>query len=52
MVRSRTKHFLSGIKIIWHFTGQVIFIDAKSQKEILWVLEEALKCEELAAALW
>jgi len=30
---------------------QIIFIVAKSQKEILWCMEEALKCEGLAAVI-
>lgn len=30
---------------------QIIFIDGKNQKEILWCLEEALKCEGLAAVI-
>src|SRR5204863_978353 len=30
---------------------RIIFIDVKKEKEILWVLEEALKCEGLAAVV-
>lgn len=30
---------------------KVIFIDVKNQKEILWITEEALKCEGLAAVV-
>jgi protein ImuA len=30
---------------------KIIFIDLKSEKEILWVMEEALKCEGLAAVV-
>ncbi|UKT62297.1 ImuA family protein [Pedobacter mucosus] len=30
---------------------QIIFIDLNSQKEMLWVLEEALKCENLSAVV-
>ncbi|MDQ1142469.1 ImuA family protein [Pedobacter agri] len=30
---------------------QIIFIDLKNHKEILWVLEEALKCENLSAVV-
>ncbi|KQN36244.1 Error-prone repair protein ImuA [Pedobacter sp. Leaf41] len=30
---------------------QIIFIDLNHQKEILWVLEEALKCENLSAVV-
>jgi protein ImuA len=30
---------------------KIIFIDVKKQKEILWVLEEALKCDRLAAVV-
>ncbi|HTM99196.1 MAG TPA: hypothetical protein VL088_10655, partial [Pedobacter sp.] len=30
---------------------QIIFIDLNSEKEILWVTEEALKCDDLAAVI-
>jgi protein ImuA len=30
---------------------QVIFIDVKSEKDILWCVEEALRCERLAAVV-
>jgi protein ImuA len=30
---------------------RIIFIDVKSEKEVLWIMEEALKCEGLAAVV-
>lgn len=30
---------------------RIIFIDAKEEKEVLWVMEQALKCEGLAAVI-
>ena len=32
-------------------TGSIIFIDLKNEKELLWVTEESLKCEGLAAVV-
>jgi len=45
------KIYPPGLKIFGVAPDRVIFMDMRSEKEVLWVMEEALKCEGLAAVV-
>ena len=45
------KIFLPAFKSFGIAPDRIIFIDLKKEKEILWAMEEALKCEGLAAVV-
>src|SRR3954452_15189474 len=43
--------FPPSLKLFGLDADRIIFIELKKEKEILWVMEEALKCEGLAAVI-
>ena len=43
--------FPPALKLFGVDPGRIVFINVKRQKEILWVMEEALKCDGLAAVV-
>lgn len=43
--------FPPGLKLFGIEADKIIFVDVQKEKEILWVMEEALKCEGLAAVV-
>jgi len=43
--------FPAALKTFGVEPDQIIFIDLKKEKDVLWTMEEALKCERLAAVL-
>jgi protein ImuA len=43
--------FPAALKVFGVEPDQIIFIDLKQEKEVLWVMEEALKCAGLAAVV-
>ncbi|TDX01888.1 ImuA family protein [Dinghuibacter silviterrae] len=45
------KVYPPGLKFFGLEPDRVIFVDVRKDKEVLWVLEEALKCEGLAAVV-
>lgn len=50
-ISSKRNIFPPALKTFGIKPEQVIFIQLKNQKELLWVMEEALKCEGLAAVI-
>src|SRR6266542_3734291 len=42
---------LEGLKALCIEPNQIIFIDLKKEKDVLWAMEEALKCYRLTAVL-
>jgi protein ImuA len=50
-VSAARKIYPPGLKAFGIEPDQVIFIDLKKEKEVLWATEEALKCEGLAAVV-
>jgi protein ImuA len=48
-IGSKRKLFPPGLKSFGVDPDRVIFIDLKNEKQVLWAMEEALKCEGLAA---
>jgi protein ImuA len=50
-ISSTNKIFPPALKTFNISPDQIIFINGKNQKEILWAMEEALKCEGLAAVI-
>jgi protein ImuA len=50
-ITSSRKVFPSGLKTFGIEPDRVIFVDVKKEKEVLWVMEEALKCEGLAVVI-
>lgn len=50
-ISSARKLFPPGLKAFGVQPDNVIFVDLKREREILWVMEEALKCEGLAAVV-
>ena len=45
------KLFPAALKIFGVEPGRIIFIDLHSEKDVLWVMEEALKCKGIAAVV-
>lgn len=43
--------FPAALKIFGIAPHQVIFLDLKNEKDVIWAMEEALKCESLAAVV-
>jgi len=50
-VSAGRKVYPPGLKIFGVPPDRVIFMDMHTEKEVLWVMEEALKCEGLAAVI-
>jgi protein ImuA len=50
-VGSEKRVFASGLKHFGLEPDRIVFIDAPRQKELLWIIEEALKCEALAVVI-
>jgi len=50
-ISSSRKLFPAALKVYGVEPDQVIFIDLALEKDVLWVMEEALKCKEIAAVV-
>jgi protein ImuA len=50
-ITSGRKLFPPGLKAFGIEPDRVIFVDVKREREVLWAMEEALKCEGLAAVI-
>lgn len=50
-VSAGRKVYPPGLKTFGVAPDRVIFMDMRTEKEVLWVMEEALKCERLAAVV-
>ena len=50
-ISSSANIFPPALKLFGVDPAKIVFINVKKQKEILWVMEEALKCEGLAAVV-
>ncbi|HVM87937.1 MAG TPA: hypothetical protein VMT76_07090 [Puia sp.] len=50
-ISSSATIFPPALKPLGISPDKIIFIHSKSQKEVLWIIEEALKCEGLAAVI-
>ena len=50
-ISSRRTIFPPGLKIFGIEPDKIVFVDLQKQKDVLWVMEEALKCEGIAAVV-
>ena len=50
-IGSRLRVFPPALKIFGIDPGKIIFIDIKKQADLLWTMEEALRCKELGAVI-
>ena len=50
-IQANKKVFAPGLKLFGINPDQIIFIELNNEKEILWTMEEALKCSGLAAVV-
>ena len=50
-IGARQKIFPMALKLFGIEPDRIVFVELRSQKDMLWVMEEALKCEGLAAVV-